>query len=174
MKQVRNLIFVFACLSFLASCQTMFKVAKVIMDPSIKVGDNSDQATEVTFNSIASNNVNSSGNGQAAPIVLHFYALSSDHKFYGYDMYSLTAQPDESLGATLVEVIDEVSLDPGQYDIHGSYKIPEKTRYIGVIAEFADYDNAVWRTVVPVKPTGSEVNVVLTVGKNSLTVNIKD
>ncbi len=166
--KLKNLLVLLSASFILIGCEMFTKVVEVVKDPDVQVGDDADQPTAITVNAIASNDVNG-----GAPIVVSIYALSSDHRFYGYDLYSLIGDPKDVLGPTLVDVMDEVSMEPGEYETFGAFKMPENTRYLAVIAQFGDFDGVKWRDAIEVDDVGEPKNVILSVTHNSVSIRLE-
>lgn len=166
--KTKSLITIASMAFLLMSCEMFTKVVEVVKDPDVQVGDDADQPTAIEINAIASSDVNG-----GAPVVVSVYALSSDHRFYGYDLYSLIDDPTGVLGPTLVDVLDEISLEPGEYTTFGAFKMPENTRYLAVIAQFGDFDRVKWRDAIEVDDVGEAKNAILSVTHNSVSIRLE-
>lgn len=152
------------CLFVLAGCgvpEATGKILKVIADPDVPVGEMAEQPTKVELHVYAAAEMNPNFENEPAPIVVNVYALSSDHRFFGYDFFSLVEEPDEALGITLLEVLDENMLEPDSYKVLGPYELPAKTRKIGIIAQYLDIETAVWRDTIEVAAVGDQTKLLV-------------
>ncbi len=155
--RLRSVIAGLACVFALAGCEAIPKIAEVIMDPGVPVGEPEEQPSEISLHVYAAAEVNPDfESGAPSPVVVQIYALSSDHRFMTYDFFSITEVADEALGVTLREVLDENQLEPDSYKILGPYELPARTRKIGVIAQYYDIDASVWRDTISVKDIGAD------------------
>lgn len=145
----------------LSSCEASKKIVEVIKDPGIQVGDNSDQPSEISLHAYAAAEVNQNFDGEPSPVVVRVFALSSDHRFFSYDFFSLSEDTKETLGITLLEELDENMLEPDSYKILGPYELPKRTKKIAVIAEYLDIESATWRTAIKVQDLGSDDRLLL-------------
>lgn len=145
------------------SLEASKKIAKVINDPKIQVGEAEEQPSEIALHTYAAADANRGSDGQPTPIVLKFFALSSDHRLFSYDFFSLVDEPEKTLGITMVEFLGESLVEPDSYIILGPYELPPRTRRIGVIAEFSDIETTVWRTSISVDAIGADDRLLLLV-----------
>lgn len=160
---MRFALMVLTCLA-LSSCgviEAVGKIAQVAADPSIPVGEPEEQPSEIALHVYAAAETNPNFDGEPSPVVLKIYALSSDHRFMSFDFFSLVDAPEETLGVTLLEVLDETQMEPDSYKIIGPYEIPKGAQKIGVIAEFLDIDATTWRTTIDIKDIGSDDRLLL-------------
>lgn len=150
----------FACLMALAGCTTMGKMADVMMDPDIQVGSNDEQPSTLGFSLLAERDVNPNESGEAAPIEFQVVLLAEDSKLLATDYDQATADVEKALGKNYLDH-QEYTLLPGQYKYLPPIKLDEETRYIGVIARYADPDHAQWRKVIKVKSMGQAYQILV-------------
>lgn len=150
----------FACLMALAGCTTMGKMADVMMDPDIQVGSNDEQPSTLGFSLLAERDVNPNESGEAAPIEFQVVLLAEDSKLLATDYDQVTADVEKALGKNYLDH-QEYTLLPGQYKYLPPIKLDEETRYIGVIARYADPDHAQWRKVIKVKSMGQAYQILV-------------
>ena len=150
----------FACLMTLAGCTTMGKMADVMMDPDIQVGSNDEQPSTLGFSLLAERDVNPNESGEAAPIEFQVVLLAEDSKLLATDYDQVTADVEKALGKNYLDH-QEYTLLPGQYKYLPPIKLDEETRYIGVIARYADPDHAQWRKVIKVKSMGLAYQILV-------------
>lgn len=150
----------------LAACEApeaVGKVAQVIVDPDIQVGEDEDQPSEIALHVYAGAEANPNFDQQPSPTVLQIFALDGDHRFLSFDFFSLVEDPEGTLGVTLKELLGEGQIAPDQYAILGPYVLPRGTSQIGVIAEFLDIDGTNWRTTIDVEDIGADARLLLLV-----------
>jgi len=152
-KSILGILFALA----FSGCEAVPKIAEVIMDPDVPVGEAEEQPSEVSLHIYAAAEVNPDfESGTPSPVIVQVYALSSDHRFMTYDYFSIVEFPQETLDITLREVLDEGQLQPDSYQILGPYELPARTRKIGVVAQYYDIDTAVWRDSISVSDIGAD------------------
>ena len=161
MKLLSKLIMAFIIVGTLASCETVKKIGEVIKDPDIQVGDDSDQPSEIAIHAYAAADVNRNFDRESSPVVVKVFALSSDHRLFSFDFFSLVDDTKNTLGVTLLEELDENMLEPDSYKILGPYELPKRTKKIAIIAEYLDIETAVWRASIDVEAFGSDDRLLL-------------
>ncbi|MCF3097682.1 type VI secretion system lipoprotein TssJ [Aeromonas australiensis] len=149
-----------ACLLALAGCTAMGKMADVAMNPDIQVGSNDDQPSTLGLSLLAEPDVNPNESGEAAPIEFQVVLLAEDSKLLATDYDQVTADVEKALGKNYLDHQDYTLL-PGQFKYLPPVKLDEKTRYIGVIARYADPDSAEWRKVIKVKSKGAAYQILV-------------
>ena len=138
----------------------MGKMADVMMDPDIQVGSNDAQPSTLGFSLLAERDVNPNESGEAAPIEFQVVLLAEDSKLLATDYDQVTADVEKALGKNYLDH-QEYTLLPGQFKYLPPIKLDEKTRYIGVIARYADPDHAQWRKVIKVKSMGQAYQILV-------------
>lgn len=123
----------------------------------------SDEPSELTIKGTAFENSNS-----GLPTTVRFYALSSDHLFYGYDYFSLTLQDQDVLGVTLKGTLDEQYIEPGSEATFGPYDLPRNTRMVGAVGTFKNIQSAKWRDTVAVTDRGENITIYVVVSRNGI------
>ncbi|GGB82379.1 hypothetical protein GCM10011352_05250 [Marinobacterium zhoushanense] len=91
--------------------------------------------------------VNQYGEGESHPIVLRLYQLTGNGAFQNAQFLDLFKKDREMLGDSLVDVIYLDPQLPGQQQ-QMEFDIQQQTRYLAVLAEFADYGNASAKSLV--------------------------
>lgn len=160
MRVLISILFV----AFLSSCdvtEAVPKILEIIGDPDVPVGEPEARPSVVNLHAYAAAEVNQGFEGEAMPVIVKIYALSSDHRFFSFDFFSLVDEPETSLGVTMLELLDENQLTPDSYKVLGPYELPKKTKKIGVIAEYLDIESTDWRTSIAVKDIGADDRILL-------------
>jgi type VI secretion system protein VasD len=83
---------------------------------------------------------------------MKIFELSSRAIFDTQDFFSLYDNPEQLLGPDLLKK-DELELQPSTIQ---NYKMSlnRNTRYVGVVVAYRNIDQAKWRAVIEVDPTG--------------------
>lgn len=94
--------------------------------------------------------LNKDVDGRSSPLMLTFYELESAEKFSKFDYWTLLEKSGENLKDDLVSQSKHIILT----DQKQNYKVllGEKTKYLGVVANFRIIDNDyVWKEIVELK-----------------------
>lgn len=142
MYKVKLYLLSFSLLFLVMGCSTMNKIVPPSTDLIINV----------------SKNVNPDTSERPSPVVMKIFELSSRTIFDTQDFFSLYDTPEKILGPDLLKK-DELELQP---DSVQQYKmnLNRNTRYVGVVVAYRNIDQARWRAVIEVDPTGyDDINV---------------
>lgn len=109
--------------------------------------------TRVQLTVEASPEANPDPAGRPSPVVVRVYELTGSSSFEEGDFFQLFEQPEATLGSDLRDISDLV-IAPGGRETLAKELSPD-TRYIGILANFRDIDQAQWREgfVVPANQT---------------------
>ena len=142
MYKVKLYLLSFSLLFLVLGCTTMNKIVPPPTDLIINV----------------SKSVNPDTSERPSPVVMKIFELSSRTIFDTQDFFSLYDTPEKILGPDLLKK-DELELQP---DSVQQYKMSlnRNTRYVGVVVAYRNIDQARWRAVIEVDPTGyDDINV---------------
>ena len=142
MYKVKLYLLSFSLLFLVMGCSTMNKIVPPSTDLIINV----------------SKSVNPDTSERPSPVVMKIFELSSRTIFDTQDFFSLYDTPEKILGPDLLKK-DELELQP---DSVQQYKMSlnRNTRYVGVVVAYRNIDQARWRAVIEVDPTGyDDINV---------------
>jgi type VI secretion system protein VasD len=108
-----------------------------------------DTETTAVLNFSVNKDVNPDGDNRASPLVITVYALKDSRQFEREDFLSLYEGAEKRLGADLVRTVRLREFVPGE---KRSENIPldPSIRYLGVVAEYVQYDKAKTTLVVPI------------------------
>ena len=106
--------------------------------------------TVVELTVAAAPTVNPAPDGRPSPVVVRVYELASPTTFNQADFLRLFNDDQGTLGADMLGR-QELTLTPGSVQNVRRELRPE-ARFLGVVAAYRAYDQAVWRAVVPVPP----------------------
>lgn len=148
-------------LSACTALDVVQKVVEVVLEPDTPVGEPEEQPTLVALHTYADASMNPNWDRQPAPVTVKVFALSSDHRLYGFDFFSIVDEPEQTLGVTLTGILDESLLEPDSYVILGPYELPPRTRRIGVVAEYSDIATTTWRTSIDVDSIGDDERLLM-------------
>lgn len=102
--------------------------------------------------------INPYGDNTAHSVVLRLYQLTENGAFENSAFIDLYEKDRQLLGDSLVDVLYLEPQLPGRI-IQQDFDIQQQTRYLAVLAEFADYGNAVGKGLVQLgeKPESAEM-----------------
>lgn len=144
----------------LSGCSTLTKLGQVLMDPDIQVGDAASQPSTVTITLLAETDVNADASGAAHPIDLQLVQLAEESKLLASDYDQIHRDLPSALGKNYLDHQD-YSLLPGQFRALTSSPLLEQTRYLGVVAHYADPEHAQWRQLIKLAPKGHDYHVLV-------------
>ncbi|MCO5063383.1 MAG: type VI secretion system lipoprotein TssJ [Rhizobiaceae bacterium] len=144
------------------------KIAKIMKDPKLPVGPQDDAPKKIDLYAYAAPDVNRNFDGEPSPVVVKIFALSSEHRLFALDFFSIVNDPKGALGVTLTEELDENMMEPAAYKLLGSYEIPKKAKKLAVVAEYLDIDNTNWRASIDVSAAGDSGRLLMLLWKNEV------
>ena len=136
------------------------KAWEVMMDPSIPVGYPEDQPTLVDLSMVAEPDVNPNIEGEGTPLRFQILQLKDDSMLMAADVDQLSEDLEEALGTNYL-THDDFTLLPGQWKFYEPFAIEEETRYIGLIAFYAQPNEAEWKKVVKVKARSENYHLLV-------------
>lgn len=132
MKIVKSTVLIMAVLA-LAACASNKKPPK----------ESDESGEKITVQIITTPEVNPNIRGEAAPIRIDLYQLSSSNEFKMADYFEVTDKPESVLGDKLIQhnrfilYPDTVTVLP--------MKLDSNLKYVGVIANYRDLTGSDWR-----------------------------
>ena len=151
------------CLSLMSGCaSTAAGVTKGILDKVFEPGP-----TTIAANLVAAADLNPDFRGRPSPLVTRFYELKSLSVFNSRDFFTLFEQDVALLGDELL-VRDEYRFQPGE-EKQVSRELQPDTRFIGVIGDYRDIENATWRKSIEVE-LHEETTFVIEFGERTITI----
>jgi len=131
-----------------------------------KVGSLLDLDTDLKLSFVVDKNVNPDDSKVSSPLIVRMYELKSIKAFENANFIDLYERDSEVLGKTM---ITEQALKPIQpnEDRTARFVLSKGTKYIGLYAEFLQYENAKYKVIIPV----AETNVVSSTAKVQLSEN---
>jgi len=118
-----------------------------------------DLMTSLELELKVSSTVNPDSDGRTSPVVLNLLYLKDNRQFEQEDFIALLESPEDRLGKDLIEKIRLKEFIPSE-NRGLTYVIPEGVNYVGVIAEFIQYQDAQGKLILPIeRHTDNEFNV---------------
>ena len=117
------------------------------------------QPSSLNVQVYADEGANPNVEGDPAPVSVRLIALTSEHRLMGTDYFSLKDGLAGALGATFIKELGEISAEPGVFAALSDIEVPDATQTIGVIADFADVDQAIWRDSIAVDDKGEKITL---------------
>ncbi|UZJ44265.1 type VI secretion system lipoprotein TssJ [Marinimicrobium sp. C6131] len=105
--------------------------------------------TDVRLSIDAHADINPDHSNEPAPVVLRLYELTAEQAFADADFVRLYERDSAVLGDTLVRRRQLPGVAPGETR-NRELVLDAKTRYVGIMAEFYQYERAAYKVVVPV------------------------
>lgn len=93
--------------------------------------------------------INPSSQDEAAPVFLRLYELSSDEAFEEADFIDLYEREKAVLGDSLIKFRQLPRVAPNEVRDY-EMVLNSETRFVGILAEFYQYEDASYKIVVPV------------------------
>lgn len=132
---------------------TLFFLAFVLLagcsSNKSRVGSLFNADTDVHLTLIADGYINPGHQGDAAPLFIRLYELKSGDAFRRASFIDLYENAETVLGNDLLNQRQLSRVAPGE-SREEKLVLSRDTRYIGLFAEFYDYDDAAYHLVVPV------------------------
>ncbi len=129
-KKFRNLMFVLFVIAFATGCAKNPTHLELVI-----------KTTE---------DLNKDVDGRSSPLMLTFYELESAEKFSKFDYWTLLEKSGDNLKDDLVSQSKHIILTEQKQNYKISFA--DKTKYLGIVANFRVIDNDyVWKDVVELK-----------------------
>lgn len=152
----------------LSGCETAKKLGQVIADPNIKVGETAEQPSELVVTLLTEPDANSNESGEGLPVSVQLIYMSEDSKLQDADFDLIAgAKLDEVLGKNYIDNQD-FSLLPDTIKTLPLIKMNPATRYIGVVAYFADDQITEWKQITSVEGIGHTYHLLVHVRDSSI------
>ena len=105
--------------------------------------------TDLTLSFKVDSDINPDENKTPSPLFIRMYELKSTKLFKKANFIDIYDQDKAALGADFIAVQKLKRLKPGG-DRENSFVLNEKTRFVGLYAEFLNYKNARYKMIIPV------------------------
>lgn len=117
--------------------------------------------TDLTLSFKVDSDINPDENKTPSPLFVRMYELKSTKLFNKANFIDIYEGDKEVLGADFIAVQKLKRLKPGE-DRENSFVLNEKTRFVGLYAEFLNYKSAGYKMIIPVVQhdvIGTTINV---------------
>lgn len=122
--------------------------------------------TEVELNFQVWPNINPDEAGRSSPLVIRVFELKDARQFQTEDFIGLFQESKERLGGDLIAEYRLREFAPGLNRTE-VLKVDPAVQYIGLLAEFVQYENAQARLVFPIEPHRT-TETIIWVNKTSI------
>ena len=120
--------------------------------------------TDLTLSFNVDSDINPDENKTPSPLFIRMYELKSTKLFNKADFIDIYERDKDILGADFIAVQKLKRLKPGE-NRENSFVLNEKTRFVGLYAEFLSYKTAKYKLIIPVVQhdvIGTTVNIKVT------------
>ncbi|KGJ94812.1 type VI secretion system lipoprotein TssJ [Colwellia psychrerythraea] len=131
-----------------------------------KVGGLLDLDTDLKLSFVVDKNVNPDDNKVSSPLIVRMYELKSTKAFENANFIDLYERDADVLGKTMITQQSLKPIQPNE-DISARFVLSKGTKYIGLYAEFLQYEDAKYKVIIPV----AETNIVSSTAKVQLIEN---
>lgn len=107
-----------------------------------------DTEAQLKFN--ISSAVNPDTNGRPSPIVINLLFLKDNRQFEQEDLISLLSNASERLGKDVIDTVRLKEFIPGEERTE-TFKLSNDTAYIGILAEYVQYQDAEAKLILPIE-----------------------
>ena len=117
--------------------------------------------TDLTLSFTVDSDINPDEDKTPSPLFVRMYELKSTKLFKKANFIDIYDRDKEALGADFIAVQKLKRLKPGE-DRENSFVLNEKTRFVGLYAEFLNYKNARYKIIIPVTQhdvIGTSINI---------------
>lgn len=174
MNRLKFLIIYISSAILLVGCgspiETAKKIGKVIIDPSIPVGEKAVQPSTIRFSLLADADINPNFSGDATPLQVTVVYLREDSKLLNLALDELTDVDIETvLGKNYLDHQD-YTLIPGQFKTLEEIKLYKENQYVAVIGYYAADAESEWKRIIPAKGKGEEYKFLIHARKSAIDI----
>ena len=131
-----------------------------------KVGGFLDLDTDLKLSFVVDKSINPDDSKVSSPLIIRMYELKSTKAFENANFIDLYERDVDVLGKTMITQQSLKPIQPNE-DRTARFVLSKGTKYIGLYAEFLQYEDAKYKVIIPV----AETNVVSSTAKVQLTEN---
>ncbi|PKG83054.1 type VI secretion system lipoprotein TssJ [Colwellia sp. 75C3] len=153
---ISKILFVTAIAFSLISCTSV----------NSKVGSLLDLDTDLKLSFVVDKSVNPDDSKISSPLIVRMYELKSTKAFENANFIDLYERDADVLGKTMISQQSLKPIQPNE-DRSGRFVLSKGTKFIGLYAEFLQYEDAKYKVIIPV----AETNVVSSTAKVQLFEN---
>lgn len=135
-----------------------------------KVGGMLGMDTDLKLTFEADADINPDDSKRPAPLFVRLYELKSDKQFSNANFIDLYERDKEVLGADMIAKQRLKRIAPGETR-KDEYVLDTQTRFVGLFAEFSQYEDASFKIIIPVASTNVIASsAVVSVSGNRISV----
>ena len=131
-----------------------------------KMGSLLDLDTDLKLSFVVDKSVNPDDSKVSSPLIVRMYELKSTKAFENANFIDLYERDADVLGKTMITQQSLKPIQPNE-DRTAKFVLSKGTKFIGLYAEFLQYENAKYKVIIPV----AETNVVSSTAKVQLFEN---
>lgn len=131
-----------------------------------KVGGLLDLDTDLKLRFVVDKSINPDDSKVSSPLIVRMYELKSIKAFENANFIDLYERDAEVLGKTMITEQSLKAIQPSE-NRTAKFVLSKGTKFIGLYAEFLQYQDAKYKVIIPV----AETNVVSSTAKVQLTEN---
>ncbi len=132
-----------------------------------KVGGLLDLDTDLKLSFVVDKNINPDDSKVSSPLIVRMYELKSTKAFENANFIDLYERDTDVLGKTMITQQSLKPIQPNE-DSTARFVLSKGTKFIGLYAEFLQYEDAKYKVIIPV----AETNVVSSTAKVQLSENM--
>ncbi len=126
--------------------------------------------TEIFLEIKAKDNINPDDSNIPSPLFVRLYELKSEKTFMKENFLDLYEKDKKILGEDMLAKHELKHLIPGENSMN-NYTLEKDSQYVGLYAEFVQYQNSGYKLIVPVvKSVDGKMSVVISVSGNNIEI----
>lgn len=137
-----KILFIITIALSLASCSSV----------NSKVGGLLDLDTDLKLRFSVGSNLNPDDNKVSSPVIVRMYELKSTKAFENANFIDLYERDAEILGKTMITQQSLKPIKPNE-DTTAQLVLSKGTKFIGLYAEFLQYEDAKYKVIIPIAET---------------------
>lgn len=142
-----------------ASVVLFFSITAMLLNGCASTREFLDLETSMFLKFRVSESVNPDSNGRASPIVINLFYLTDNRQFEQEDIISLLQDADDRLGKDMIDKARLKEFIPGE-DRDKSMKLSKKVKYVGILAEYIQYEKANAKLLIPIEAHTKNTEVI--------------
>ncbi|RLK51709.1 type VI secretion system protein VasD [Alkalispirillum mobile] len=156
-----------------APLETAGKLGQVIWDPSTPVGHPEDRPSTASLSLLADEDVNPNALDEGTPLMFRVLQLKDDSMLMAADYDELEGDLEDALGTNYLSH-DDFTLLPGQFKVFQLEALDSDSRYLGVVAYYAEPDRAQWKKVLRVQSRGQDYHFLVRLRRHEAELKDED
>lgn len=162
---MREIMYNFNCVKFLCVSALAFTLFSCTA-ANTKVGGLLNLDTDFKLSFVVEKDVNPDDSKVSSPVIVRMYELKSTKEFENANFIDLYEKDTQILGKSMVTQLSLKAIQPGE-NSSANFVLSNGTQYIGLYAEFLQYEDAKYKIIIPIAQT----NIVSSSAKVQLSGN---